>query len=451
MSLLSQSVQDDSVRRLVNEVINAMNGGARRSALVSLWVAVIVDLMNKTRDLAEGGDGQARKFMDDVDSSVEQDEIKEFLRYESELVDFAERKLEILDRQEAVQLKRIQADRNLCAHPSFSAESKLFSPTVEEIRAHLVVAHDAVFSKSAVAGKRRIGMLLNDLQGKGWPLRSRLGDYLSDRYFEGASDSARLNMWKLLIKSAIIPPEESDAPLKVATRARNAATIWREHDPSGFRDALAAVLQSWERSDRLTEEALARVVGAFSWCSEFEEAIPGTVLDRALAYIRRATTDELVEYRFFVGYEPINSDLLRRYEEARDLMKMEHLERALRYTHVRSPFISLAIDLIGESESFADAPRRLSLLEKISAHMGAGDVRDLEEKIVNNEGDQIRPARDVEEALIDAFNLADLESREVHDAWVHLANTLANTTSSDRYYGNSSGAPYAQLVDLVNQ
>lgn len=130
MSLLSQSVQDDSVRRLVNEVINAMNGGARRSALVSLWVAVIVDLMNKTRDLAEGGDGQARGFIASVDSAVDQDEIKEFLRYENDLVDFAETKLEILDRQEAVQLKRIQADRNLCAHPSFSAEAELFSPTV---------------------------------------------------------------------------------------------------------------------------------------------------------------------------------------------------------------------------------------------------------------------------------------------------------------------------------
>lgn len=315
----------------------------------------------------------------------------------------------------------------------------------------MVVAHDAVFSKSAVAGKRRIGMLLNDLQGKGWPSRSRLGDYLSDRYFEGASASARLNMWKLLIKSAIIPPEESDAPLKVATRARNAAMVWREHDPSGFRHALAAVLQTWERSDRLTGEALVRAVGAFSWCSEFEEAIPSTARDRAVAHIGRATTDELVECRFFVGYEPINPDLLRGYENARDSMEFEHLERALRYTHIRSPFISRAIELIGESESFADAPRRLSLLEKISAHMGADDVLDLETKIVNNEGDQIRPARDVEEALIDAFNLADLEGLEVHDAWVHLANTLANTTSSGRYYGNSAGSPYAQLVNVVKQ
>lgn len=450
ISLLTQSVQDRSVRPLVDESINALNGGACRAAVVSLWVAVSVDLMNKVRTLAEGGDGTAKSFVDEVDEAVQANDVKRFLKCESGLVSFAEEDLELLERQEAVHLRRLYDDRNLCAHPSFNAESDLFSPTVEAVRAHLVAACDAVFNKSAVAGKRRVRLLIAELQGDSWPKRARLHEYLSSRFFQGASSSTVSNMWKLLVKSAIVPPEDTERPLVVARRAREAAICWREFDPSGFGNALSDVLKAWENAGKLTDQALARAVGAFGCLSEFEGVTPNTAFDRSIAYVARADVEDLVENRMFVGGRPLSTELSTVYERALERLGFDQLERAVKQTYTLAHFVSPLLELIGKARNFAEAAERVALLEKLSPHMSPMDLRTLEDRIVHNPGDQIRPARDVEESLIAAFETANSQDEEILIAWRELAETLADTTDANRYYGNHQETPYALLVQAVN-
>ena len=451
LSLIAQSVTDATVRSLVEEVIRAFNGGAHRAATVSLWVAVAADLTNKVRAVAEGGDGFAKTSVQKLNAAVAAHDVKEFLAFENGLIDLSEKHLELLDHQEAVHLRRLYEDRNLCAHPGFASESMLFAPTAEAVRAHLVAAHEATFSKGAVAGKRRQEMLTEEIQGGAWPRFSVMPSYLSSRFFDGAPESTKLNMMKLLIKTAIVPPDDVDKPNTVARRAREASAAQRERDPAGFESAVAAVLSSWEGSGKLTNHALVRAVGAFGGCSEFWGAIPETALERARSYISKADLDDLVECRFFGSSTPLDKELSRTFKRALARLDRDQLAAAMKHTRERAHFVTRVIDLVGESENFASAATRMQLLVDVSAHLSSAHIALLERKIVDNPGDQIRPARDVEESLIAAFESARPVDREVLEAWRALAGTLVKTTSSDRYYGIHSAAPYEEFKTLVDE
>lgn len=449
LSLISQSVIDPAVRPLVEEAIRAFNGGAHRSATVSAWIAVAVDLTNKVRSLAEAEDSIAMSSVDMLDLAIAAHDVKAFQIFENGLIDLAEKKLEILDRQEAIHLRRLYEDRNLCAHPGFASDTGLFAPTAEAVRAHLVSAHDAVFSKHAVAGKRRQKLLIEELQGESWPRISRLSDYLDSRFFEGASTATMSNMMKLLIKSAIVPPTDSERPKTVARRAREASLARRERDPKGFANAVTAVLSSWENSGKLTDAALVRAVGAYGRTSDLWDALPDTAIERATSYIRQADNDVLIEGRFFVSGSPLHDEISSIFDETLEELNQDDLAKVLRQARELVHFVPRILELIGESKDFETAATRMQLLARVSIHFTAADVVLLEQKIVNNSGDQIRPARDVEEALIAAFEAAQPSEPSVLAAWQSLASTLVGTTDAKRYFGNYQEVPYGRFHESM--
>ncbi|WP_137241979.1 hypothetical protein [Plantibacter flavus] len=451
ISLIPQAVNSASTKPLVREVLNAFNGGAFRAALISLWVAVAVDLTNKVRDLAESGDGSAKSSIQKLDNAVLSKDIKSFLAFESSLIDLAEKELELLSAQEAIHLRRLYEDRNLCAHPAFDTDTSLFEPSAEAIRAHLVAAHRATFSRGAIAGKRRLDLLVSEINGDAWPLYESLDDYLAARFFDGASESTSGNMLKLLIKSSIIPPTGVTSPNGVARRAREAAVSRRRIEPPGFQKALAAVLVAWEHAGKLDNEALIRSVGAYGHCAEFWLELPNTALERARSFIPRADIDELVESRFFVRGDLYHAEIRAVYEAAINELSASQVASVAKQTRDRAQFVDRILDLIGASDDFAIAAQNMQLLTVVSASLTAEHIRTLEQKIVDNPGDQIRPARDVEEALIEAFDKSNSSDASLQKAWADLASTLVGSTSDSRYYGNRRSAPYSSLQAIVSR
>lgn len=449
MSLISQSVEDSTVKRLVDEAVRAFNGGALRSAIVSLWIAVTTDITKKIRSLAEGGDPGAVAQVTALDNAVKGNDIKRFLSFEASLLELAEKNFELISPQESVRLKRLYEDRNLCAHPGFSDDEEPWEPTVEVVRAHLVTAGDAVLSKQAVAGKRRMKRLQEELQGASWPDSSSLEGYLRDRFFGGAPESISSNMLKLLVKSAIRPPQECALPNQVARRARIAATLRRKSSPTAFLEALKSVLRSWEQSGYLTDEALTRAAGAFGPLAEFREGVPDTAYHRSIAFLSRADIDDLVDARLFVASGMADRQMQDVYLLRINELTEDSVSRILHQTNQAEHLLHRMIDLIGESGYYAEAASRLQLLAKLARHMNADDIALLEDKIGGNDRDQIRPARDVEEALVDIFRASRVADPGVLRAWESLADMMVSTTDPAHYFGDRSRAPYEAFKATV--
>ena len=450
-SNLADGIFDPRTRKLVQEVVRAQQGGAHRAAIVTLWVAVVSDIVGKLRDLSDGGETAATKLINDIDHAAEENDIKKFLELESQLVKRAFQDFEIIDRQEARMLQRIGEDRHLCAHPDFGNSGDLFSPTVDAVSAHLRAAFDALFSKDAIAGKRREELLISEIQNESWPKFHHIGDYLESRYFHKAPETSLRRMLELLVKTAVIIPEADavENPQRVSNRARIALTAYRVINPGAVREALQTVLQKYETRGRLDDEALIRSVGAFGAFSEYKSLLPETAVLRTGECLENMHIDDLVSANLFVSGRPYDKEFAETYDVAMSKINREQLEFIFTQTPHREHLVRRVIQIIGASASFAGAVKNVNLLTDVAPFLTPESIRDLGIAIVENEDDQIIPARDMEESLIAAFMKSDRDNMPLVSEWVKLAEELQQKADPERYYGKNSENPYEDFVSVT--
>ncbi|MFW0178297.1 hypothetical protein [Rothia sp. P7208] len=188
---------NEETRKLVREVVECYQVGAYRASLVSLWVAVILDIKNKLNEL---------KFQESSKSEPGNPPDKE-----DKLVELAlENK--IISKYECAELQRIKNDRNFCAHLGITDEysASLFVPEQEKVRAHLVAADRILFSQPPLSGRIVLYSFGKQLDSGGL-------DKYSDRefyseYFEGKPDSLKYQIIRKLCQKIIdTSPEETSS------------------------------------------------------------------------------------------------------------------------------------------------------------------------------------------------------------------------------------------------
>lgn len=156
---------DESVRSGIEEAIKCYQGGAYRAAIVSAYVTVCFDLIEKLKALAASGDGDAKVAVTRLEALQEQldradpNAIKGLLSFERELLELFRDKLEFLGKNEFDDLNRLREDRNRCAHPTFFKSSLPFAPSAELARLHLRNSLVHVLTKSPKQGRAALDSL----------------------------------------------------------------------------------------------------------------------------------------------------------------------------------------------------------------------------------------------------------------------------------------------------
>lgn len=170
---LQDEVRSRTVREQFSESRRAYSAGAYRTATIALWIAVVQDLLEKVRELADGGDAAAVQFVKEVDAARASNDLTKLLRTERDILDVARDGYELITTQTHGQLERLQRDRNACAHPSFLTEDEEFhSVSEEQIRAYMVLAVDTVLSQPTTVGKALVDRFMKDVRGPAWPQNS---------------------------------------------------------------------------------------------------------------------------------------------------------------------------------------------------------------------------------------------------------------------------------------
>lgn len=162
-------IRDPKSKRLADEAVRAYHGGAFRSSILSIWVAVCADLISKLRELAADGEKWAVAKVTELDTWIVGHAINSLQEFERGIIDLAENEMEILTPQEARDLRRLQEDRHWCAHPAFVSNENLFSPTPEQTRAHLVHAISHLLANPPAQGKKLVERFHADLLGGAIP------------------------------------------------------------------------------------------------------------------------------------------------------------------------------------------------------------------------------------------------------------------------------------------
>ncbi|MCE5972427.1 hypothetical protein LZA78_02845 [Sinirhodobacter sp. WL0062] len=162
--LIVQCVNDQA-KVHIREAVSSYEAGAYRAAIVSAYVAVCFDLIAKLGSLASGGDQDAVALVDKLEKLQEQQRqgnpqaIKGLLEIERNLLEDFRDKFDFFGHQEFEELSRLRADRNRCAHPTFSHDALPYSPAAELARLHIRSALTYVLSQPARQGKAALAGL----------------------------------------------------------------------------------------------------------------------------------------------------------------------------------------------------------------------------------------------------------------------------------------------------
>ena len=206
IDVLALSVRDRESRRLILEAITAYRGGALRSAIMSIWIAVVHDIFSKARELAAQGDPAATSFVGVLDAAIEHKSVPQMQAIERELLNTARTQLQLITQHEFDVLKRIQDDRNLCAHPAFITEDELFQPAPDLVRSHVVHSLQCLLVHAPLQGKSALNRIRVDILSHSYPVtRDGVGIYVAAKYLNRAKDALVSNLIKVLIKSLFLP------------------------------------------------------------------------------------------------------------------------------------------------------------------------------------------------------------------------------------------------------
>ena len=209
LNALCLEVRDPLSRSYVDEAIKAYRAGSLKAAIVATWVAVTFDIIAKIRELADGGDAQARAFIDTHDANVGSSNAKKLLEIEAGLLDEAETKFEFIDPISRRHFDRLKQDRNLCAHPAFTIDGPLFAPEPELVRLYIVEAVRNLLALRPVVGKTILDLFDRDFQSDLFPTTEEdVTRFVRIRHLANARPSVHASLGIVLVKAFLreLPP-----------------------------------------------------------------------------------------------------------------------------------------------------------------------------------------------------------------------------------------------------
>lgn len=161
---LIQQVRNIHAKNYINESIAAYRTGAYRASLITTWIAVCVDIIEKIRELSLSEDPAAKKFEGQLDK-IQPNDPASMLGFERDILNIACDELQLVSTIEKSHLERLKDDRNVCAHPTFSDDGSQFTPPAELALAYIVQAANYLLIHPPVKGKaivQRLYELINE-------------------------------------------------------------------------------------------------------------------------------------------------------------------------------------------------------------------------------------------------------------------------------------------------
>ncbi|WP_158436396.1 hypothetical protein [Nocardia nova] len=363
----------------------AYGAGAFRAALISIWIAVAADIIEKIRLLADEG-GIAEQLRDELDRYIQLNDLGNLQRFERNLVDKA-RELELIGVREKDELTRLYQDRHLCAHPAFvTGGDHLFSPSPELVRMHLTAAVDTLLSHPPVTGRKAIERFEREIAAESFPRTDqRLNDYLRASYMNHGTKALKQNLVKVVCKKTLRP----ERPLAERWRATRTALELQKISPALFDEQLCVVLGTVQ--DRLGDDGLLALISGLCYVPGTWDALNEGTRGRIEALLRAVTPIDLIEtHLLFYGllpYAPVDRMLLDRLPDIAAPRALNGLKGDLPYLFGESPDARLfpgLIDLAAKAGSYEDGAAALNLLRGLAPAMTDEQIEQLLEVCAGN-------------------------------------------------------------------
>jgi len=165
LEILVNNCRSNIAKQYIQEALSCYNIRAYKSAIITTWIAIVYDILEKIQELAKLDDPNAQQIEKDfinIRDNFDKDNpstVRKLLDFENQILQLAKDKLEIIDSLQFDELNRIKQDRNKCAHPSMHKNGEIFSPSAELARLHIKNAITVLLSQEPIQGKTALTTL----------------------------------------------------------------------------------------------------------------------------------------------------------------------------------------------------------------------------------------------------------------------------------------------------
>ncbi|GAA4259782.1 hypothetical protein [Dactylosporangium darangshiense] len=371
VDVLRARVVSSRSQRYVDEAISAYGAGAYRAAILSLWIAVTSDLIDKIRLLAEQGEPAAVASAKELDTAIASADKVALQRFENGLLDVARDRLHFIGAREYDELSRLKVDRNLCAHPAYvGGDDELFSPGPELVRAHLAAAVDGLLAHGPVTGRKAIDRFIREIEEPSFPRADdKLREYLKDSYLDRGSPTLRTNLMKVVCKTTL----SADFEEAIRWRATRTAMAMFDLAPTELENAARQILN--DRQDGLDDRGLKRLVSGLCYLPFTWDALRAGARNRIEQLLREMSiTDMLDTYELFgpLPAAPVDGMVIDRLADA--ATEVGNRRRPVDLHRPERRLLPKLEELLAEERSYMFAAGVLTWINAISELVSADDL-----------------------------------------------------------------------------
>jgi len=331
--------RDQKATSYVKEAVSCYKAGAFRSSIVSTWIAVSFDIIDKLKELTLAGDREAERQIDAFEKARRVGDIAASLKFERDILTICRDKLELISPVEFIDLNRLQEDRNRCAHPSMTVDSEVFNPSAELARMHLRSAVEHLLQHPPAQGKYALKTLTAEVSSEYFPTDIQKAIVAFENSpLKKARDSLIRNFTIVLLKKLITDTKDYKEVRRISTALNAVGTIHRGIYLSTLSEKLSSIIRGLEskKLDKIIP-VIAHVED--SWLhfetdikqkiETYVEGLPKDKLDdidiflsisdlktAAESRLRRATRDELNGSVFFAIPIQVSDRIIDLYSQS---------------------------------------------------------------------------------------------------------------------------------------
>ncbi|MBB1387687.1 hypothetical protein H5119_19535 [Pseudoalteromonas sp. SG45-5] len=209
---IAKKIHYGKTQKYFEEVLSSYQNENYRSAVVMLWSVAVCDIVFKLQSLIDlYGDASAKEILDELSAIQEANPTS--ASWEVKLIEDVHSKTHLLDTLEYENLRYLQKQRHLSAHPVLNKERELHSPNKETVRSLLRNTLEDLLIKPPFYTQHIMKEILVDLAESAEVLntRDKVKKYVVSRYLERTTPPVELNVFRSVWKIAFkLENEECD-------------------------------------------------------------------------------------------------------------------------------------------------------------------------------------------------------------------------------------------------
>ncbi|MCC4272079.1 hypothetical protein LL254_15315 [Marinobacter nauticus] len=410
--------RDQKAKNYIREAVACYKAGAFRSAIVSTWIAVSFDILDKLKELSLSGDKEAEKQIEAFDKARRIGDIANSLKFERDILTVCRDKLELISPVEFIDLDRVQEDRNRCAHPSMTADGEVFNPSAELARMHIRSAVEHLLQYPPAQGKYALDSLISEVDSEYFPtdIKKAVVAFESSP-LKKARDSLVRNFTVVLLKKLINDSKDYKEIYRLSTALNAVGVIHRDTYRNTLSEKLSHVVRALEA------EKLDRIIPLISNVEDSWHHLQADVRQKFQAYVENLPKDKFEDIDVFLSIADLQKFAEKRLRKA----TRAELDEPLFFI-VPSQVSDRIIELYSESRSFEQANNFASTVIRYSADYSKEQIQ----RIITacGENDQIEHSFEIG-SVINALRKNKNVTDEIIDEWLQEADLTKFTKVED--------------------